>query len=159
MFARVLKTYEELIGFDFKRVIVFEVEPKDLKELPNECELTITKYSPNRNVDQNARYWATVGEISKITGISTTEIHNQLLTDYGELETEDGKPIEVVMDMNYDHLNDKDLHLFPTGETVRIDGKLYAIYYKLLNSKNMTRKQFSRLLDGAIYERQNLEMQ
>ena len=131
--------------------ITFITNPVDV--IPNPCELTIQEYSPERNVDQNAKYWSIVSEIAKIMGVSKTVIHNQLLYDYGELDLKDGNPIEVMMPESYDYLSDRDLHLAPTGDMEIIDGKPYVKYYKLVDSKHLTKKQFSRLMDGAIAER------
>lgn len=157
MYAKVREWHEELVGYEFKTLVTFEISPRDLKELPEECELKIEKYSPERNTDQNAKYWAVVGEIAKITGVSVTEMHNSLMNDYGELETVDGKPVVVWRSIDYDYTTDRELHLKPANETARVDGELIVKYYKLKNSKNLTKKQFSRLLDGAIYERRSLE--
>lgn len=134
--------------------ITFITNPVDV--IPNPCELTIQEYSPERNVDQNAKYWSIVSEIAKIMGVSKTVIHNQLLYDYGELDLKDGNPIEVMMPESYDYLSDRDLHLAPTGDMEIIDGKPYVKYYKLVDSKHLTKKQFSRLMDGAISERSEL---
>ena len=134
--------------------ITFITNPVDV--IPNPCELTIQEYSPERNVDQNARYWVIVSEIAKIMGVSKTEIHNGLLYDYGELELKDGNPIEVMMPESYDYLSDRDLHLAPTGEMEMIDGKPYVKYYKLLDSKHMTKKSFSNLIEGAKMVRAEL---
>lgn len=134
--------------------ITFLTDPIDV--VPDVCELTIQEYSPERNVDQNAKYWSIVSEIAKIMGVSKTVIHNQLLYDYGELDLKDGNPIEVMMPESYDYLSDRDLHLAPTGDMEIIDGKPYVKYYKLVDSKHLTKKQFSRLMDGAISERSEL---
>ena len=135
-------------------LVTFQIPP--MENIPKVCELTIQEYSPERNIDQNARYWVIVSEIAKIMGVSKTEIHNGLLYDYGELELKDGNPIEVMMPESYDYLSDRDLHLAPTGEMEMIDGKPYVKYYKLLDSKHMTKKSFSNLIEGAKMMRAEL---
>ena len=135
-------------------LVTFQIPP--MENIPKVCELTIQEYSPERNIDQNAKYWSIVGEIAKLMGVSKTVIHNQLLYDYGELDLKDGNPIEVMMPESYDYLSDRDLHLAPTGDMEIIDGKPYVKYYKLVDSKHLTKKQFSRLMDGAISERSEL---
>lgn len=138
--------------------ITFQIDPKGFQFSTERkpYELTIQPYSPERNADQNAKYWSIVSEIAKIMGVSKTVIHNQLLYDYGELDLKDGNPIEVMMPESYDYLSDRDLHLAPTGDMEIIDGKPYVKYYKLVDSKHLTKKQFSRLMDGAIAERNEL---
>lgn len=156
MYGRLIKKEDHLINLEFRTHLTFECLTKEVKQLPEHCELTITEWSPERNIDQNAKYWSIVSEIAKITGTSKTVIHNVLLSDYGELEKVDGEPVEVVLPESYDYLNDKDLHLFPTGEMLMMNDQKYVKYYKLIDSKNLTKKQFSRLIDGAIDERESL---
>lgn len=159
MYARLIdrKEFIQEGSWQIKNHLVFEVDPSEIKGgLPIHCELGISEYSPDRNKDQNAKYWTIVGDIARMTGSSKTEIHNQLLNDYGEIEKNNGEPIVVVMKDSFEYLRDEDLHLMPTGRTFTDNGICYAVYYKLKNSKNMTKKEFSRLLDGAIYEKEQI---
>lgn len=156
MYGKLIRKEDHLINLEFRTHLTFEVRTKDIRELPEHCEITITAWSPDRSIDQNAKYWSLVTEIAKLTGTSKACVHNMLLADYGELDKPDGDPIQVVLPESYDYLNDRDLHLFPTGETVMVEGQMYCKFYKLLDSKNMTRSQFSRLIDGAKYERENI---
>lgn len=157
MYARILKTSEEFVGNEFYKLVTFQIPSREWKDFPEICEMSLTEYSPDRSVDQNAKYWSLVGEIAKIMAVSKTEVHNQLLNDYGELEIKDGNYVEVIMPEEYDYLSDKDLHLFPTGEYVNVDGSIYVRYWKLIDSKHLNKKQFSRLIQGAEYERSSLD--
>lgn len=151
MYGRLVRSEE---GFDrdslrFFRLLTFRVEER-ITELPEHCELTITEWSPDRNVSQNSKYWTIVGEIARLTQQPKSAVHNHLLNEYGEIaKDENGEPITVVMRESYNYLTDPDLHLMPTGHSFEQDGKRYDIYVKLVDSKNLTRKQFSALIDGA----------
>lgn len=157
MYGKLIKREDHLINLEFRTHLTFEVRTKDLKEIPEHCELSFTQWSPDRTIDQNAKYWVLVGQIAKLGGIQKAVVHNMLLADYGELEMKDGEPIEVVLPESYDYLSDRDLHLFPTGKTIRVGDTLYVIYYKLKDSKSLTQKQFHDLIEGAKQELEAME--
>lgn len=141
----------------FTRQLTFEVDPDEVKELPEHCEITIEKWSPDRGMSQNAKYWSVVNEIAKLTRQPKSAVHNHLLNEYGEIEYTNGEPVVIVLKSGYNYLTDSELHLMPTGRSFTQDGITYDIYFKLKNSHNLTRKQFSRLLDGALETRRELD--
>lgn len=141
----------------FTRQLTFEVNPDEVKELPEHCELTIEKWSPDRGMSQNAKYWSVVNEIAKLTRQPKSAVHNHLLNEYGEIEYTNGEPVVIVLKSGYNYLTDSELHLMPTGRSFTQDDTTYDIYFKLKNSQNLTRKQFSRLIDGALETRRELD--
>ena len=158
MYGHLCGNTEELRNLRFVRVLTFEVNPSDIKDaLPEHCELTITKWSPERGLSQNAKYWKIVSEIAKLTQQPRSAVHNRLLNEYGEIECKDGEPVTVPMKRGFNYLEDDELHLKPTGTSFRLGTEIYDIYYKLVASHNLTKTQFSALLDGAISEREELE--
>ena len=159
MYGRVISNIEvfDKTSLRFVRQLTFEVGIQDVRELPEHCELTIEKWSPDRGMSQNAKYWSVVNEIAKLTQQPKSAVHNHLLNEYGEIEYVDGEPVTVVLKTGYNYLTDSELHLMPTGKSFTQDVVEYDIYLKLVNSRNMTKKQFSRLLEGAISEREELE--
>lgn len=153
MYGRLLHAEEKLNdALQFVRILTFEVPSKEVKELFEHCELTIQKWSPDRNQSQNAKYWKTVGEIARLTQQPKSAVHNHLLNQYGVICENDGEPVTVSMREGYDYLTDDELHLMPTGKSFELDGVIYDIYFKLKNSHNMTKEEFSRLIDGATEE-------
>ena len=141
----------------FTRQLTFEVDPDEVKELPEHCEITIEKWSPDRGMSQNAKYWSVVNEIAKLTRQPKSAVHNHLLNEYGEIEYTNGEPVVIVLNSGYNYLTDSELHLMPTGRSFTQDDTTYDIYFKLKNSQNLTRKQFSRLIDGAVETRRELD--
>lgn len=141
----------------FTRQLTFEVDPDEVKELPEHCEITIEKWSPDRGMSQNAKYWSVVNEIAKLTRQPKSAVHNHLLNEYGEIEYTNGEPVVIVLKSGYNYLTDSELHLMPTGRSFTQDDTTYDIYFKLKNSQNLTRKQFSRLIDGALETRRELD--
>lgn len=151
MYGRLIDSREDFVDMRFVRLLTFEVNPDEIKEaLPEHCELTIAEWSPDRNASQNSKYWSIVSEIARLAQQPRSAVHNLLLNEYGEIaKDENGEPITVVMRESYNYLTDPDLHLMPTGHSFEKDGKRYDIYVKLVDSKNLTRKQFSVLIDAA----------
>lgn len=134
--------------------LTFEVATKDMVEVPEDIELKIEKHFDNRGKSANAKYWSVVGEIASLLNTSKIEVHNQMLIDYGCFKVDaEGKPIEIIRKDNFNHLQLEDIHLFPTTHTKVLDnGITYRLYYQLKDSKDMNSKEFSKLIDGAIYE-------
>ena len=159
MYGRLVKNEERLNdGLQVVRMLLFEVPVKEIKsEIPEHCEISITKWSPDRNVSQNSLYWKLVGEIARLTQQPKSAVHNHLLNQYGVIQEKDGELLTVSMRSGYNYLEDDELHLKPTGKSFMLAGEKYDIYYKLVNSHNMTKEQFSRLIDGAKEERDELE--
>lgn len=152
MKAEFISRKDVLKGLRVVTQLTFEVDRAG--EIPQFCELTISKQAPKRNLNQNDYFHEVCGEIAKLISSSKTEVKNWLLNDYGEYKTDgNGNPIAVLMPMGYPYEKDDELHLCPTGET--IEG--YEKYYQLLNSSAMNTKQFGRLLEGALYELENLK--
>lgn len=141
----------------FTRQLTFEVDPDEVRELPEHCEIFIEKWSPDRGMSQNAKYWSVVNEIAKLTRQPKSAVHNHLLNEYGEIEYTNGEPVVIVLKSGYNYLTDSELHLMPTGRSFTQDDTTYDIYFKLKNSQNLTRKQFSRLIDGALETRRELD--
>lgn len=158
MYGRLINDEEVLSNLRFVHRITFEVASNDIKEkLPEHCEISITKWSPERNINQNGLYWKIVGEIARLTMQPKSAVHNHLLNEYGVIQEKDGELVTVSMRSGYNYLEDDELHLKPTGKSFLLGGEKYDIYYKLVNSHNMTKEQFSRLIDGAKEERDEIE--
>ncbi len=159
MYGRVISNVEvfDKSSLRFVRQLTFEVPISDVTELPEHCELKITEWSPDRGMSQNAKYWSVVNEIARLTQQPKSAVHNHLLNEYGEIEYANGEPVTVVLKSGYDYLTDSELHLMPTGKGFEQEGVQYDIYLKLVNSHNLTKKQFSRLLDGALETRKELD--
>lgn len=153
MYGRLVDSHEDFRDMRFVRLLTFEVNPNDIKtELPEHCELTIVKWSPERNLNQNSKYWKIVGDIARLTQQPKSAVHNHLLNEYGEIEYKDGIATTVSMKRGFNYLEDDEMHLKPTGQSFMLAHEVYDIYYKLVASHNLTKQQFSRLVDGAIEE-------
>ena len=139
---KVKGTKEELIVLLAKAELesgkVYEMEVTD----PDRRGLTANRY-----------YWKLLTMYATWGGRSDAWQHNDIMEHYGQTDIVDGKPIWIVMQDNGRYKELSYIHLKPTSEVkVGSDGKLYRTYVKMQDSHTMTPKQFSRLIDGLIYE-------
>jgi len=140
-----------------KWFITFEVnEPPTVFDNTREEELTleIKKYREKRSLNANAYFHVLAGKIAESTGLSHTEIHNHLIAEYGQIDTE---VQNIIMDDEIPYLKLDTIHLRPTTATRLMDnGKLYRVYYVMRGSHTYDTKEMSRLIDGTVNEAKEL---
>lgn len=139
-----------------KWLLTFEVDETpaydDLKD--KELNLEIKQYREKRSLNANAYFHVLVGKIAEVTGQSHTEVHNQLIADYGQVDT---NVQNIIMDDAIPYLRLEGLHLMPTTATRTMDnGKLYRVYIVMRGSHTYDSKEMSRLIDGTVYEAKGL---
>lgn len=139
-----------------KWLLTFETDEipayDDLKD--KELNLEIKQYREKRSLNANAYFHVLVGKIAEVTGQSHTEVHNQLIADYGQVDT---NVQNIIMDDAIPYLRLEGLHLMPTTATRTMDnGKLYRVYIVMRGSHTYDTKEMSRLIDGTVYEAKEL---
>lgn len=131
----------------------------DLVKLQGYEKLTVNmqKFSGKRSLDANAYYWKLLGELARTMRTSNEEMHNLLLDSYGVLaEDADGNNIVHFMPESEDYLRMKYEHYRPTGIRIEYEGVMYCKYLRLKGSSEYNTQEMSRLIDGLIYECQQL---
>ena len=73
-----IQTYEELKGCE-------------------KLSLEIKRYRRKRSLDANAYYWVLIGKLAKILQISNPELHNMMLSRYGQPEIFEGKAVYMTI--------------------------------------------------------------
>ena len=134
---------------------------KDLNQAifkPEEYELTISKIKKKRSNDANAYYWKLVDKLASALGSTKKEIHSQLLGDYGTIKTDDnGEIVTLLLKSGTDPQDFAEyttyLATYPVGE------EEYICYGVCKGSSDMDTVEFSKLLDGAIYEARELGLE
>lgn len=114
-----------------------------LLEQPQDKLFTVKEKRNRRSLTQNAYYWVLINKLGRVLGLSDTEVHEQMLREYGVCDVMtllEGVPIHEYFDY---------FDVFGHGE---INGKTYAHVRVYKNSKKMNSKEFSRLLEGLRYE-------
>lgn len=140
-----------------KWLITFEIEqqPTDYDNLKDKhLSLTVKQWREGRSLNSNAYFHVLVGKIAEVTGQSHTEVHNQLIADYGQVDT---NVQNIIMDDAIPYLRLEGLHLMPTTATRTMDnGKLYRVYIVMRGSHTYDSKEMSRLIEGTVFEAKEL---
>ena len=140
-----------------KYLITFEVD--DVPQLfdrtkDKELNIEIKEHREKRSLNANAYFHVLVAKIAEIQGVSHSEIHNHLISEYGFMD-EDIK--NIILDDNIPWQKLDNIHLRPTAITKVLDnGRLYRVYYVMRGSHTYDTKEMSRLIDGTVSEAKEL---
>lgn len=123
---------------------------KDAEQL----DIVIRKHRKKRSINANKYFHKLVDEIAKVLHSSHTEIHNKLISEYGQIDTD----IEVItMADSVSWLKVESMHLRPTTATKVLDnGRLYRVYFVMRGSHTYDTAEMSKLIDGAVSEAKEL---
>ena len=122
-----------------------------------DLRIRAVRWREKRSLDANSYYWVLVSKIADIMQLSNTEVHNMLLSDYGQIEYMDGHMMNVILLDSIDWKKLEYIHLRPTSATKILDnGKLYRFYYVMRGSHTYDSKEMSRLIDGTVNEAKEL---
>ena len=111
----------------------------------HDLRINLTRWREKRSLSANAYYWVLVSKIADVISqeskepVSTTEIHNDLLRRYGQIEIIDGQPVTMFLldteEAEKRALNADTYHIKPTSHTrVGKDGRTYRAYRMLRGS-------------------------
>lgn len=126
---------------------------KDIEKL----SIKAVKYRQKRSLDANAYYWVLATKIAQKAGTSTTEVHNEMLSDYGQLEYVNGSVMTLILLDEIEWKKLDSLHLKPTSRVKVLDnGKLYRVYYVMRGSSTYDTQEMSQLIDGIVSEAKSM---
>lgn len=158
------KPYIELLYKGTK--VQLQLDKKDAAEIVNmldgvlpgvEYEITIKKRNERRSLNANNYHWLLCEQIAKALRTGKYEVHNQLMIDYGtDWLYKDDKRTYVLMRDDDTYLSMKETHYRPTDATEDRKGTLYRWFVLLLPSHLMDTVQMAALIDGTVYEAQQL---
>jgi hypothetical protein len=115
--------------------------------------VTIKKTRKRRSKDANAYYWTVCSALAEVTGVSRAEMHNILLSRYGQdWTTEDGRLRLIMLPDNDSYLFEEKFHLRATDKTRYIGGEIYREYVLVKPSHLYDSKEMARLIDGLVQE-------
>ena len=128
-----------------------------LLEQPEEKKWKITEYRQKRSLNANAFFHVLCQKIAEATHQSLTSVKNQLLADYGQIDTDMGT---VILLDDIDWKSTPYMHLLPTSATRVLDnGKLYRVYWIIRGSHTYDTREMSRLIEGAVTEAKELDIE
>lgn len=130
-------------------------------ELPaltdKEIEITAKRYHARRSLNANNYFHKLASLIAEKTNQSLTECKNQLIAEYGQIDT-DIKTI--ILDDEIDWRKVESLHLRPSTATKVLDnGKLYRVYFVMRGSHTYDTVEMSRLIDATVAEAKELNIE
>ena len=159
---RKARLHDVSFGANGKQRVVFELESKaDLSDLDGkDIRLEASVWREKRSLDANAYFHVLVGKIAQATSQSHTEVHNQMIADYGQMERTEFGVMSITMDNEIDWRRVEGMHLRPTGRTqVMANGRLFQAYIVMRGSHSYDSKEMSVLIDGTISEAQGLDIE
>lgn len=129
----------------------------DLDALKGDLRIKAVKWREKRSLDANAYYWQLLTQVADATNQSNTEVHNQMLSEFGTVEVMAGAAMTVILLDSVDWRKLPGLHLRPTSAAKVLDnGKLYRVYYVMKGSHEYDSKEMSRLINGLVEEAKQL---
>lgn len=120
-----------------------------LANQPQDKEYEITERRKKRSLSANAYFHVLCQKVAEKTSQSLTEVKNQMIADFGQIDTEIGSII-LRDDIEWRKL---EIHLHPTTHTKILDnGKMYRVYYVMRGSHTYDTREMSRLIEGIVQE-------
>lgn len=155
------KLLQPIIDYATGRLTLLFTPDQDFRQAYEElkgCEklsLEIKRYRRKRSLDANAYYWVLIGKLAKVLQISNPELHNMMLSRYGQPEIFEGKSVYMTIpdtdDARHKVDNAMDYHLSPTSQVREgNDGVMYRTYKLLRGSHTYNTEEMARLIDGMI---------
>lgn len=115
-----------------------------------EGEYECTKKRKKRSLQANAYFHVLCQKVAEATEQSSTEVKNQIISDYGQVDKDCG---EIILRDDIDWRKFDTLHVKPTTATKVLDnGKLYRVYYVMRGSHTYDTKEMATLIDGIVRE-------
>lgn len=139
-----------------KTVLTIEIDasPTDMEQLVGkDLAIEIKQYRKKRSLNANDYYWQLCTKIAEKRGVSKTEMHNVLLSEYGTESMIDGALEWSVKDKRFDWTRSVDCHYRPSGYNVTTkDGAQLPIYWVIRGSHTYDTAEMARLISGTVYE-------
>ena len=145
-------------------LVTFSTASEHEWDMENDMEVTFKKWREKRSLDANAYYWSLVAKIAESVKSSRPEIHNKLLRLYGTLEEIGGKLVTLLLPDTEETEKKVEMketyHLKPTSYLKEgKDGQMFRAYFLIKGSSEYDTKEMSTLIDGAISEAKELEIE
>ncbi len=151
MRGKISKPYFNTFSNRWAVELQFDRPPETIeKYVDKDLDITLKLYKEKRSLNSNAYFHLLVEKIAGVQKVTHTEIHNQLIADYGFMDEE---ITNIILDDAIDWRRIETLHLKPTTATRMMDnGRLYRVYYVMRGSHTYNTAEMARLIDGTVSE-------
>lgn len=158
------KAIQKNISLDYesgKKLITFMIEEGCTDQSIEFCRekplmISIRPYRKKRSLDANAYYWKLIGVLAAKLRMSTSELHNRMLMEWGQLEMINNQFITVelpdTIEAEKRAYTAETYHLKPTSEVCRYGADMKRKWLILRGSHEYNTEEFSHLLNGLIEE-------
>lgn len=155
MRGKISKPYFNTFSNRWAVELQFDRPPETIeKYVDKDLDIELKIHREKRSLNSNAYFHLLVEKIAEIQKVTHTEIHNQLIADYGYMDEEINN---IILDDAIDWRKIETLHLKPTSATRMMDnGRLYRVYLVMRGSHTYNTKEMSRLIDGTVFEAKEL---
>lgn len=156
MRGEIKNLYRDLAG---RTIITIETntDAADIEKLSGDLDISISPHRKKRSLNANSYYHVLCGKIAKVVGTSMTEVCNQMIAEYGQMDKELGAVI-LKDEINWKKL--EGIHVRPSLKTqVMADGKLYRAYWLMRGSHTYDTKEMSDLINGVVEECKQLDIE
>ena len=127
---------------------------EELQELSTADRLVVSlkKWRKKRSLDANAYYWTLVSKIAEKNRMSKEEVHNLMLSRYGQPERdEDGTAVIISVLERINLTKHDEIHVKAIGSGT-VKGKRFTHYMLLRGSHTYDTHEMSVLIDGVVSE-------
>ena len=121
-----------------------------------DLEINIKKWRQRRSKDANAYFHVLVNAIAEARGISDSEVKRSLVEDYGVIDRDEDGAIGFMLKVGIDP--HRVANYVRMVKTVLRDGMPFNCYLVLKPTHEMDTKEMARLIEGAITEAQELNI-
>lgn len=120
-----------------------------------DLDIEIKKHRKRRSLNANAYFHLLVNKIAEHQGLGNEEVKTNLVVEYGALaKDEDGATVGFKLPSSVDVTT---LYRYVKCFDTRIEGgKEFNCYMVYKQTHLLDSKEMARLIDGAVYEAQNL---
>lgn len=132
-----------MVGKREKIVLWLMSQPDDVEF---ECDIRRNK----RSLNANAYFHVLCQKVAEMTSQSLTEVKNQTIAEYGQIDTEMGS---LILRDDIDWRQLQTIHLHPTSATkILDDNRLYRVYLVMRGSHTYDTREMAKLIDGIVQE-------
>lgn len=139
-----------------RAVITLEVDaqPEEVEQYREQnLDIKIVVHREKRTLTANAYYWELVSKLAQVMKLSRTEMHNWLLSEYGQISVNsEGVADWAIKSPRFDWMRSEQTHYRPARRSVIIQGKAYPVYWVIKGSHLYNRAEMSDLIDGVVRE-------
>lgn len=119
----------------------------------SDVDLDAKKHRQKRSLNANSYERVLEGKIAEALDSSKTEIHNLMLSRYGQYQLDKNGNIVYLLVPESAHVEkEEELHLKPTGHGEVKNGTQYFWYAQMKPSHEYNTQEMAKLIDGVVSE-------